>query len=249
MDVLGELAWRGMVHQVTHEDLGARLGSERFVVYHGIDATADSLHVGNLIGVLALRRLQRAGHRPIALLGGATTLIGDPSGKAAERPMRTVEEVRGNVFAIRRQLERFLTFGTGPSDGLLLDNADWLTTMPLTDFLRDVGKHFTVNAMMAKESVRGRLEAREQGISFTEFSYMLLQAYDFLHLHDDHKCRLQVGGSDQWGNITAGVELVRRTRGQEVCGLTWPLLTKADGSKFGKTEAGICLLSPDRTNP
>ncbi len=238
-----------MVHQVTAEDLGAKLAAERFVVYHGIDATADSLHVGNLIGVLALRRLQRAGHRPIALLGGGTTLIGDPSGKAAERPMRTVEEVRANIFSIRGQLERFLAFGAGPTDALLLDNADWLTRLPLTDFLRDVGKHFTVNAMIAKESVRSRLETREQGISFTEFSYMLLQAYDFLHLHDAHGCRLQIGGSDQWGNITAGVDLVRRVHGVEVFGLTWPLMTKADGTKFGKTESGTVWLDPARTSP
>ncbi|MDQ3980008.1 MAG: tyrosine--tRNA ligase [Actinomycetota bacterium] len=249
MDAIAELIWRGMVHQVTDEELAAKMAAGRFVVYHGMDATADSLHVGNLIGVLALQRLQRAGHRPIALLGGATTLIGDPSGKASERQMRTVDEVRANVFAIRGQLERFLTFGSGPTDALLLDNADWLTQMTLTDFLRDVGKHFTVNTMIAKESVRARLETREQGISYTEFSYMLLQAYDFLHLHDAHGCHLQIGGSDQWGNITAGVDLVRRVRGTEVYGLTWPLLTKADGTKFGKTESGTIWLSPQRTSP
>jgi tyrosyl-tRNA synthetase len=249
VDLMAELTWRGMVHQVTDEDLGAKLAAERFVVYHGIDATADSLHVGHLIGVLALQRLQRAGHRPLVLLGGGTTLIGDPSGKASERPMRSVDEVRANVAAIRRQLERFLVFGSGLTHALLVDNAEWLTQMPLTDFLRDVGKHFTVNAMIAKESVRARLEAREQGISFTEFSYMLLQAYDFLHLHDAYGCRLQVGGSDQWGNITAGVDLVRRVRGEEVYGLTWPLLTKADGSKFGKSEAGTVWLNPMRTLP
>ena len=249
MNILAELAWRGMVHQVTDEDLGAKLAAEPFVVYHGIDATADSLHVGNLVGVKALQRLQRAGHRPIALLGGGTTLIGDPSGKASERPMRTVDEVRGNVAGIRAQLERFLAFGPGPSEALLVNNADWLGSIPLTDFLRDVGKHFTVNAMIAKESVKTRLEGREQGISFTEFSYMLLQAYDFLHLLDAHGCRLQVGGSDQWGNITAGVELVRRTRGEEVYGFTWPLLTKADGTKFGKSEAGNVWLDAARTSP
>ncbi|MFN2503461.1 MAG: tyrosine--tRNA ligase [Acidimicrobiales bacterium] len=248
-DVLADLAWRGMVHQVTDEGLGDKLEAEPFVVYHGIDATADSLHVGNFIGVLALRRLQRAGHRPIVLLGGATTLIGDPSGKASERPMRAAEEVRGNIAALRHQLERFLDFGAGPAQALLVDNADWLGSVTLTDFLRDVGKHFTVNAMMAKESVRARLETREQGISFTEFSYMLLQAYDYLHLHDTDDCRLQVGGSDQWGNITAGVDLIRRVRSREVYGLTWPLMTKADGSKFGKSEAGNVWLSPDRTSP
>ncbi|MFP5318600.1 MAG: tyrosine--tRNA ligase [Acidimicrobiia bacterium] len=248
-DVLAELEWRGLVHQVTHADLGQKLAAERFVVYLGIDATATSLHVGHLMGVLALQRLQRAGHRPLLILGGGTTLVGDPSGKDAERPMRTIEEVRGNVSAIRRQLERFLDFGPGESQALLLDNADWLTAMPLTTFLRDVGKHFTVNAMIAKESVKARLEEREQGISYTEFSYMLLQAYDFLHLFDSHGCRLQVGGSDQWGNITAGVELVRRSRGETVYGLTWPLLTKADGSKFGKSEAGSVWLDAERTSP
>jgi tyrosyl-tRNA synthetase len=249
MNLVAEMAWRGMVHQVTDEQLGTKLAAEPFVVYHGIDATADSLHVGNLIGVKALQRLQRAGHRPITLLGGATTLIGDPSGKASERPMRSADEVRANVAAIRAQLERFLAFGPGPSEALLVNNADWLGTISVTDFLREVGKHFTVNAMIAKESVRARLEGREQGISFTEFSYMLLQAYDFLHLRDAHGCRLQVGGSDQWGNITAGVELVRRTRGEEVFGLTWPLLTKADGTKFGKSEAGNVWLDPARTSP
>ena len=238
-----------MVHQVTDPDLGAKLKAERFVVYHGIDATATSLHVGSFMGVLALQRLQRAGHRPLVILGGGTTLIGDPSGKDSERPMRTVDEVRGNVAAIRRQLERFLDFGPGDAQALLLDNADWLTTIPLTTFLRDVGKHFTVNVMIARESVKARLETREQGISYTEFSYMLLQAYDYLHLFDAHGCRLQIGGSDQWGNITAGVELVRRARGEAVYGLTWPLLTKADGSKFGKSESGNVWLDPERTSP
>ena len=247
--MLAELEWRGMVHQATDPELGAKLAGERFVVYHGIDATASSLHVGNLIGVLALQRLQRAGHRPLVILGGGTTLVGDPSGKDAERPVRAVEEIRGNVAAIRRQLERFLDFGPGEAQALLLDNADWLTSMPLTHFLRDVGKHFTVNAMIAKESVRARLEAREQGISYTEFSYMLLQAYDYLHLFESHGCRLQVGGSDQWGNITAGVELVRKATGQAVHGLTWPLLTRADGSKFGKSEAGNVWLDAGRTSP
>ncbi|MGH9225650.1 MAG: tyrosine--tRNA ligase, partial [Acidimicrobiales bacterium] len=251
MNVLDDLQWRGLVHQVTDEDLGAKLagGSRPVVVYHGIDATADSLHVGNLLGVLVLRRLQRAGHRPIVLLGGGTTLIGDPSGKQSERPLREVDEVRSNIVALRGQLERFIDFGPGPGGALLLDNADWLCTMSLTDFLRDVGKHFTVNAMMAKESVRARLEEREQGISFTEFTYMLLQAYDFLHLFDAHGCRLEVGGSDQWGNITAGVDLVRRVRGEQVAGLTWPLLTKADGTKFGKSEEGNVWLDTERTSP
>jgi tyrosyl-tRNA synthetase len=249
VDVLADLEWRGLVHQVTAENLGAKLAAEPFVVYHGIDATADSLHVGSLVGVMVLRRLQAAGHRPIVVLGGGTTLIGDPSGKQSERPMRPAEEVQANIVGIRRQLERFLAFGPGHGGARLLDNADWLCSVRLTDFLRDVGKHFSVNTMIAKESVRGRLVEREQGISFTEFSYMLLQAYDFLHLHDSYGCRLQVGGSDQWGNITAGIELVRRVRGDDVYGLTWPLLTKADGTKFGKSEEGNVWLDPARTSP
>jgi tyrosyl-tRNA synthetase len=249
VDVIADLQWRGLVAQMTDAGLGARLASAPVTVYHGIDATADSLHVGNLLGVLVLQRLQRAGHRPIVLLGGGTTLIGDPSGKEAERPMRPVEEVRANVAAIGRQLERFLDFGTGPSGAVLVDNADWLCSEPLTDFLRDVGKHFTVNAMMAKDSVRRRLEDREQGISFTEFSYMLLQAFDYLHLYDTMGTRLQIGGSDQWGNITAGVDLVRRARGASVDGLTWPLLTRSDGTKFGKSVEGNVWLDATRTSP
>jgi tyrosyl-tRNA synthetase len=248
-DVLAELQWRGMVHQVTDDALGPKLAAERFVLYAGFDATADSLHVGHLVGVIGLQRFQRAGHRPLALVGGGTTLIGDPSGKEAERPLLSVEDIDANVEGIRRQLERFVDFGPGPAGGLLVNNADWLRNLGLTAFLRDVGKHFTVNAMIAKEAVRARLEQREQGISYTEFSYMLLQAYDFLHLHDSHGCRLQIGGSDQWGNITAGIDLVRRLRGGETYGLTWPLVTKADGTKFGKSESGAVWLDPARTSP
>ncbi|MFN2606958.1 MAG: tyrosine--tRNA ligase [Acidimicrobiales bacterium] len=249
-DVMAELAWRGSVYQVTDEDLAAKLATARPVpVYVGFDATADSLHVGHLVGAFALARFQRAGHRPIALVGGGTALVGDPSGKEAERPLLTVEEIDANAAGIRAQLERFIEFGEGPTAGVLVNNADWLRTLGLTDFLRDVGKHFTVNAMVAKESVRARLEEREQGISYTEFSYMLLQAYDFLHLHDRLGCRLQGGGSDQWGNITAGIDLTRRARGAEVWGLTWPLLTKADGTKFAKTESGAVWLDPARTSP
>ncbi len=247
--LVAELEWRGMVHQSTDPDLAARLAAGRFPAYHGIDVTADSLHVGHLVGVVALQRLQQAGHRPLALLGGATTLVGDPSGRETERPLLTAEQIEANAAGIRRQLESFLHFGNGPASARLLNNADWLSSLRLTDFLRDVGKHFTVNTMMAKESVRARLEGREQGISYTEFSYMLLQAYDFLHLFDTEGCRLQVGGSDQWGNITAGIELVRRVRAAEVYGLTWPLLTKADGSKFGKSTAGNVWLDPARTSP
>ncbi|HWC09624.1 MAG TPA: tyrosine--tRNA ligase [Acidimicrobiales bacterium] len=248
-DVLAELQWRGMVHQVTDEALGAKLAAERFVLYGGFDATADSLHVGHLVGVIGLQRFQAAGHRPLALVGGGTTLIGDPSGKEAERPLLSVEDIDANVAGIRRQLERFIDFGPGPDGGRLVNNADWLRGLGLTAFLRDVGKHFTVNTMIAKEAVRARLEQREQGISYTEFSYMLLQAYDFLHLHDTEGCRLQVGGSDQWGNITAGIDLVRRLRHGEAYGLTWPLVSKADGTKFGKSESGAVWLDPARTSP
>ncbi|HEX2273424.1 MAG TPA: tyrosine--tRNA ligase [Acidimicrobiales bacterium] len=248
-DLMADLEWRGMVHQVTDPELGVKLAAERFVAYAGFDATADSLHVGHLVGVVGLQRLQRAGHRPLALVGGGTTLVGDPSGKEAERPLLSEAEIDANVAGIRRQIERFVELGDRPEDGVLVNNADWLRRLGLTDFLRDVGKHFTVNAMIAKESVRARLAEREQGISYTEFSYMLLQAYDFLHLHDTFGCRLQLGGSDQWGNITTGIELVRRVRGATVYGVTWPLVTKADGTKFGKTEAGAVWLDPARTSP
>ncbi len=246
---MAELAWRGMVHQVTDDDLGPMLAAERFCAYAGFDATADSLHVGHLVGVVALARLQRARHRPIALVGGATALIGDPSGRQSERPLLSVDEIEANAAGIRRQLEAFIHFGTGTDDGLLVDNSAWLSALGLTDFLRDVGKHFTVNTMIAKESVRARLTEREQGISYTEFSYMLLQAYDFLYLHDTYGCRLQAGGSDQWGNITAGIDLIRRMRGARAYGLTWPLITSADGTKFGKTASGAVWLDPARTSP
>jgi tyrosyl-tRNA synthetase len=229
------------------EDLGERLERERVSFYHGVDVTADSLHVGQLVGIMAIRRLQRAGHRPIIVVGGGTTLVGDPSGKDAERPLLPEEQIEANAKAIRAQLERFLDFG--PDGALLVNNADWLRPLGLMDFLRDVGKHVTVNAMMGKESVRARLEAREQGISYTEFSYMLLQAYDFLRLFREHDCRMQVGGSDQWGNITLGIDLVRRVEGEEAYGAAWPLLTKADGSKFGKSESGTVWLAPEKTSP
>jgi len=247
--VFDELRWRGLVHQVTDDALAAKLAGDPFTVYHGIDMTADSLHVGSLVGVLALRRFQAYGHRPVVLLGAGTTRIGDPSGKRAERPLLSPEQIAANVAGIRVQLEQLLEFGDGPASAVLLDNTDWLGPMPLLDFLRDVGKHFTVNAMLAKESVKVRFAEADLGISFTEFSYMLLQAYDYLHLFDTEGCRLQVGGSDQWGNITAGIDLIRRTRAAEAYGLTWPLVTKADGTKFGKSEAGNVWLDPARTSP
>jgi tyrosyl-tRNA synthetase len=237
---LEELTWRGLVHQHT----GGAL-AEPWPLYHGMDATADSLHIGSLLGVLTVRRLQAAGHRAVFLLGGATSMIGDPGGKRAERPLLSREEIDANAAGIRAQLERLVDFGAAE----LVNNADWLGTMPLLDFLRDVGKHFTVNAMVAKESVRARFADPDVGISYTEFTYMLLQATDFLHLLDSRGCRLQVGGSDQWGNITAGVDLIRRVRGVEAHGLTWPLVTRADGTKFGKSEGDNVWLDPARTSP
>jgi tyrosyl-tRNA synthetase len=238
---------RGQFALWTPEDLPDRLSREPITFYWGIDATADSLHAGQLVGLMAVHRLQRAGHRPILLLGGGTTLVGDPSGKDAERPLLPPEQIEANAAAIRAQLERFVDFG--PGGAKLLDNIDWLQDLKLMEFLRDVGKHVTVNVMMGKESVRTRLEGREQGISYTEFSYMLLQAYDFLHLFQTEGCHMQVGGSDQWGNITLGIDLIRRVSGEEAYGLAWPLLTRADGSKFGKSEGGSIWLSADKTSP
>lgn len=239
-DIFPELQWRGLVHQVTEGAL-----AEPRTLYYGIDVTADSLHVGSLLGILTVRRLQAGGHRAVFLLGGATSMIGDPGGKRAERPLLSREAIDANAAGIRTQLERLVDFDAAA----LVDNAAWLASMPLLDFLRDVGKHFTVNAMVAKESVRSRFDDPDVGISFTEFSYMLLQAYDYLHLFDVEGCRLQVGGSDQWGNITAGIDLIRRVRGEEAHGLTWPLITKADGTKFGKSESGNVWLDPARTSP
>jgi tyrosyl-tRNA synthetase len=242
-----DLARGGQFSLWTPEDLGERLDRDPVTFYWGIDATADSLHAGQLVGIMAVRRLQQAGHRPIVLLGGGTTLVGDPSGKDAERPLLAEEQIEANAKAIRAQLERFLDFG--PDGAQLLNNADWLRPLGLMDFLRDVGKHVTVNVMMGKESVRTRLEGREQGISYTEFSYMLLQAYDFLYLFREHGCRMQVGGSDQWGNITLGIDLIRRAEREDAYGLAWPLLTRADGSKFGKSEGGSIWLSAEKTSP
>jgi tyrosyl-tRNA synthetase len=241
-----ELQWRGLVHQVTDPELPKLLDHDSLAGYIGFDPTADSLHVGNLLQLCNLRRFQEAGHRPIALAGGGTGMIGDPSGKSEERGLLTKERLDANLAAIRGQLSRFLDFDRG---ALLVDNGEWLWSVGLLEFLRDVGKHFTVNQMVAKESVRARLEEREQGISYTEFSYMLLQAYDFLHLFDTHGCRLQMGASDQWGNITMGVDLIRKLRGETAYGLTTPLVVKADGTKFGKTESGTVWLDPAKTSP
>ncbi|MBA2752696.1 MAG: tyrosine--tRNA ligase [Actinobacteria bacterium] len=241
-----ELRWRGLVNQLTDPDLARRLDHDRVTVYVGFDPTAASLGVGNLLQLCTLRRLQERGHRPIALAGGGTGSIGDPGGKFEERPLLTADQLRDNLSGIRPQLERFLDFDAG---ALLLDNGDWLWGLGLLEFLRDIGKHFTVNTMVAKETVRARLDAQERSISYTEFSYMLLQAYDFLHLFDTQGCLVQLGGSDQWGNIVMGVDLIRRVRGAQSFGLTTPLVVKADGTKFGKTEAGNVWLDPSRTSP
>ena len=241
-----ELAWRGLLYQQT-EGLDKALGDGSLNGYCGFDPTASSLHVGSLLPVMTLVHLQRAGHRPVGLVGGGTGMIGDPSGKSAERQLLTPEAVASNSEGLRRQLERFLDFD-GPRGALLVDNAEWLRPLHAIDFMRDVGKHFRVNAMLAKESVRARLES-EAGISYTEFSYMLLQAYDFLELARRANVTLQVGGSDQWGNITAGIDLIRRVLGREAHGLTVPLVTTTGGTKFGKTEAGTVWLDAERTTP
>lgn len=249
MSILDELAWRGLINDCTDtEALTKRLGEGPTVLYCGFDPTADSLHVGNLVPLIALRRFQNDGHVPIALAGGATGAIGDPSGKSAERNLLTRETLQQNIAAVKEQLAKLLDFETATNPAQLLDNADWTAGVSYLDFLRDIGKHFTVNSMVAKESVRARMQDREVGISYTEFSYMLLQAFDFYHLKEAHDCELQIGGSDQWGNITAGIELSRRKLNATVFGLTLPLITNADGTKFGKTEAGAVWLDPARTS-
>lgn len=250
MNIFDELTWRGLIADCTDtEALGKLLESKSVTLYCGFDPTADSLHVGNLVPLLALRRFQNAGHRPIAVAGGATGMIGDPSGKAAERQLLTREILQGNITAVKGQLARLLDFEAKGNAALLLDNADWTADVSFLEFLRDIGKLFTVNMMVAKESVRARMQDRDVGISYTEFSYMLLQAFDFFKLREDRDCELQIGGSDQWGNITAGIDLCRKKLGQTVFGLTLPLITNADGSKFGKSVEGAIWLSPDRTSP
>jgi tyrosyl-tRNA synthetase len=242
-----EMKWRGLVYDNT-ESVPEMLARGPVTVYNGFDATADSLHVGHMVPLMALARLQRFGHIPIAVAGGGTSMIGDPSGKSAERQLLSREAIEANLEKVKNQLAHFLDFGTKTNPACLVNNADWLLSLKLVDFLRDIGKHFTVNYMISKDSVKMRLD-REDGISFTEFSYMLLQSYDFLHLHDHFQCTLQTGGSDQWGNITAGVELIRRMRGKSAGALVYPLITKADGTKFGKTESGSVWLSAERTSP
>ncbi|HUV57399.1 MAG TPA: tyrosine--tRNA ligase [Acidimicrobiales bacterium] len=240
MNLRDDWQFRGLVHQTTDESILDRLSAGGVTGYIGFDPTASSLHLGSLLQLCNLRRIQMAGNRPIALAGGGTGLIGDPSFKAVERPLLTSEQLAENVEGIREQLGRFLDFSpsAGKAQALVLNNAQWLTSISLTDFLRDVGKHFTVNQMIAKESVKSRLDRDDVGLSFTEFSYMLLQAYDFLRLNADYGCTLQMGGSDQWGNITMGTELVRKVTGTTVAGITSPLLLRADGQKFGKSEGG-----------
>jgi tyrosyl-tRNA synthetase len=251
MDILAELRWRGLIHDLTHPELLAeRLGRGPTTLYAGFDPTADSLHIGHLVPLIGLRRFQVAGHRPIAVAGGATGMIGDPSGKSAERQLLSPEVLAGNVEKIQGQLQRLLDFSPSIANpARLMDNAAWMRPISFLDFLRDVGKHFSVNAMVAKESVRARMEDREVGISYTEFSYQLLQAYDFCHLNQTAGCELQIGGSDQWGNITAGIEFTRKKAGNQVYGLTLPLITRADGQKFGKTEGGAVWLDAERTSP
>ena len=242
--LLDELKWRGLLYQNT-EGVADALAGGQISGYIGFDPTAPSLHIGNLLVIMLLVQLQRHGHRPVALVGGGTGLIGDPSGKSAERPLSDPELVATNAAKIQRQLERFLDF-TGPDAARAIDNATWLTELRAVEFMRDVGKHFTVNYMLQKDSVQGRMDA---GISYTEFSYMLLQAYDFLELRRRHDVRLQMGGSDQWGNITAGIELIRRTLGADAHAITAPLVTTSAGTKFGKTESGTVWLDATLTSP
>jgi len=242
-----ELKWRGMVYDAT-EGLADLLAKEPLTAYIGFDPTASSLHVGSLLTVMGLARLQRFGHTPIAIVGGGTGMIGDPSGKSQERVLLDADQIAVNVAGIREQLERFLDFGAARNAARIVNNTDWLGTIDLLSFLRDAGKHFTVNYMLQKESVSRRLES-EDGISFTEFSYLILQAYDFLQLFDRYGCVLQMGGSDQWGNITAGIDLIRKLRAAKAHGLVWPLMKTSSGTKFGKTEAGTIWLDPQRTSP
>lgn len=249
-NLVNELRWRGMIHDMMPgtEEL---LGREQVTVYVGIDPTADSLHIGHMVGVMMLKRLQHAGHRPIALVGGATGMIGDPSGKSQERNLLDEGILRKNQEALKKQISRFLDFETETSNrALMVNNYDWMKEFSFLDFIRDIGKHITVNYMMAKDSVKKRLGSdSKSGMSFTEFTYQLVQGYDFQVLYREHQCKLQMGGSDQWGNIVTGTELIRRIEKGEAYALTWPLITKSDGGKFGKTEEGNVWLDPVRTTP
>jgi tyrosyl-tRNA synthetase len=248
MDLLQDLQWRGIVYQQTDEEgIKDVLDKEKISLYCGVDPTADSMHIGHLLPFLTLRRFQQAGHRPIVLVGGATGLIGDPSGKSEERKLQTLEQVQVNVNGIKGQLNRLFNF-EGENGAVMVNNYDWAGSMDIVTFLRDFGKHVGVNYMLAKDTISSRLET---GISFTEFTYTILQAMDFYYLHKNHECRMQIGGSDQWGNITTGLELIRKMspEGSKAFGLTIPLVTKADGTKFGKTEGGAIWLDPEKTSP
>ncbi len=250
MNFVEELKWRGMINDIM-PGAEEQLNKEMTSGYVGIDPTADSLHIGHLVGIMMLKHLQRAGHRPIALIGGATGMIGDPSMKSQERKLIDEETLRHNQECIRKQLAKFLDFDSdAPNHAILVNNYDWMKDFSFLNFIRDIGKHITVNYMMAKDSVKKRLAANaDHGMSFTEFSYQLLQGYDFLYLYEHENCKLQMGGSDQWGNITTGTELIRRMNGGEAYAITCPLITKADGGKFGKTESGNVWLDPKRTSP
>jgi tyrosyl-tRNA synthetase len=250
MNFIEELRWRGMIHDVmpgTDEQLKKELTS----AYLGIDPTADSLHIGHLVGVMLLKHFQLSGHKPIALVGGATGMIGDPSGKSEERNLLDETTLRHNENCLKKQLEKFLDFNSKQANSAeLVNNYDWMKSFTFLEFIRDVGKHITVNYMMAKDSVKKRLgEESNSGMSFTEFTYQLVQGFDFLYLYKNKNCKLQMGGSDQWGNITTGTELIRRIAGGEAFALTCPLITKSDGAKFGKTESGNVWLDPDKTSP
>ena len=248
-DIFSELQWRGLIHQTTADDaLPKWLNEKSRTLYAGFDPTADSLHVGILLPLMMLRRFQKAGHRPIAIVGGATGMIGDPSGKSAERNLLSEEQLAANIAGIEVQMRHLLDFESGDNSAVLVNNNDWMKEFSYTAFLRDVGKNFPVNVMLGKDSVKSRLTS-EAGLSYTEFSYMLLQAYDFVRLNQDFDCELQIGGSDQWGNVTAGIDLGRRMLSKQLYGMTCPLLTKSDGAKMGKTESGAIWLSADRTSP
>ena len=248
--LLDDLQWRGLISDISDPaDTDRHFATPGRRAYIGFDPTADSLHVGSLLGLVVLSRIQRAGHRPIVLIGGGTGLIGDPSGKAGERALSPEDQVAAAAARLRVQVQRFLDFGSGPAGALLVNNYDWLGKMDAIGFLRDVGKHFPLGAMLARESVRARMGRADAGLSYTEFSYQVLQAYDFLRLFQDQECRVQLGGTDQWGNITAGIELIRRVAGEQAFGIVHPLVTKEDGTKFGKTESGTVWLDAARTSP
>ena len=247
-DIYEDLKWRGLIYQSTDEKMQSWLNEKPRTVYVGFDPTADSLHIGSLLPLQTLRRFQLAGHRPVAIIGGATGMIGDPSGKSAERNLLSEDQLQANIEGMKQQMAAMLDFDCGENSAILVNNYDWMKSFSYIDFLRDVGKNFPVNVMLAKDTVKSRLGS-DAGISYTEFSYMLLQAYDFVHLHQEYGCELQIGGSDQWGNVTAGIDLGRRMLSKQLYGLTLPLLTKADGSKMGKTETGTVWLSSDRTSP